>query len=283
MLTTKSEINYSYATIKLTKGRISKGLIALPKDLSNLFPPTNTTIKVYFDNLGIPLTKKFTSFQSKTHESRIGGMKEWYIKKQFKDGDEIVIQVIDKENFIYRLIPEDRFISTTKRLQSSLDKAKSEEEADARVLSIAQWTEVEKEKAILNEFFRYAFLENMGDRRYVSKRSEKAKETAPNNHKVILGGIYHGLCQVCEFGFLKRDNKPYFELHHINPDKGNHPKNLLVVCANCHRQFEYAAIKEDFNTDGWLIRIRFNRKEFSVKQIALETKFEQFYKQTFIQ
>jgi hypothetical protein len=282
MIKTKSEINYSYATVRLTKGRIAKGLIALPKDLAGMFPENNSKIQIYLDDSKTLFTKNFTSHTSKTNESRIGGMREWFENNKFKDGDEIVIQIIDKEKPVYRLIQEDKFISTTKKLQKCFDKSETDEEANENILTIAQWTELEKEKVIWNEFYRHTFLEKLEDRKYTQKQLDKAKETAPSNYRIILGGIYSGLCQVCEFGFLKKNNKPYFELHHIKPDKGHHPKNLLLICANCHKQFEHANVTEDFNSDGWLVRVKFNHAEFSVNQIALKTKSENYFKQTYL-
>lgn len=43
----KSQINYSYTTIKVTQSRINKGLIAIPVTLANWFPGHNDTIQVY--------------------------------------------------------------------------------------------------------------------------------------------------------------------------------------------------------------------------------------------
>jgi hypothetical protein len=56
-------------------------------------------------------------------------MADWFKETKIKSGDEIVIQVIDKENFIYRLIPEKKFISKTQELQHGFDNSESEQEA----------------------------------------------------------------------------------------------------------------------------------------------------------
>ncbi len=42
----KSEINYSYITIKATQSRIDKGLIAIPVSLTKWFPVHIDTIQV---------------------------------------------------------------------------------------------------------------------------------------------------------------------------------------------------------------------------------------------
>ena len=46
-------------------------------------------------------------------------------------------------------------------------------------------------------------------------------------------------CQLCGFSFLKRDGDEYAECHHLKPvsERGpDHEDNLLVVCANHHKQ-----------------------------------------------
>jgi len=64
-----------------------------------------------------------------------------------------------------------------------------------------------------------------------------------------------------------KNNKPYFEIHHINPLKGNHFKNLIVVCPNVHAQFTYAKLEQVFDNDGWLRKVKFNENMYPVYQI----------------
>ena len=98
---------------------------------------------------------------------------------------------------------------------------------------------------------------------------------------MLLGKIYLGHCQVCDFWFLKRDKNPYYEIHHLNPKIGNHIKNLILVCGNCHNQFEYADIKEEFK-DGWLSKLYFNNRIFDINQIISKHKIEEGTKEIFI-
>jgi predicted HNH restriction endonuclease len=97
-----------------------------------------------------------------------------------------------------------------------------------------------------------------------------------------LRDIYAGHCQICDFWFLKKDKEPYFEIHHLDPLRGHHPKNVVVVCGNCHNQFEHANVKQEFNDDRWLIRVSFNERTFLVKQVILITKIEPFVKELFV-
>lgn len=211
-----------------------------------------------------------------------GGVKDWFKENGIKSGDEIVIQVIDKENFIYRLIPEQKFVKETRELQLSLDNSESEWEASEKLTTLAQWTSLDKKQVVYNEYKRLVNTITAQDREYVENRLSRARETTPASLRTLLETIYQGHCQVCDFWFLKRDTRPYFEIHHLNPLKGHHPKNLVVVCGNCHNQFEYANVGHEFNNDSWLIRVLFNEGIYQVNQIALNIKWEDSVKSLFI-
>lgn len=279
MITVESPINYNYATVKITQSRLNKGLIAIPVSLTKWFPDSNTRLHVYLDDSSTPEIKNYSSFKSTTRECRIGGMAEWFRENKIKDGDEIVIQLIDKERSLYKIIPEQKFIVKTHEIQKKLDKAESELSAKDEIIHLAKWTGIDNKKVVLNEFLRLSNNIPHEERRYINKRSSKAREYVPFNLRALLSEVYQGYCQVCNFWFLKKDNWPYFELHHINPLLSNNPKNLIVVCANCHRQFEYANVRQEFNNDKWLIKVHFNNKIYPVNQIILKTKIEESFKQ----
>ena len=62
----------------------------------------------------------------------------------------------------------------------------------------------------------------------------------------ILKNLYNGKCQICNFTFKKKKDKNYSETHHIIPlgDNGSEEiKNVIIVCANCHKQLHYADVK----------------------------------------
>lgn len=278
----KSQINYSYATIKITQSRINKGLIAIPVTLTNWFPDHNDTIQVYLNDSPVSQTKHYSSYDSSTRECRIGGMRQWFQQNNITSGEEVVIQLVDKERFIYRLIPERNFILKTKELQDSFDNSETEEEASEQITTLAEWTDLDKQKVVLSEYNRLVTTAPTQERRYVKKHSNQAREGVPYNLRVLLGDIYRGHCQVCDFWFLKKDSKTYFETHHIYPLQGNNPKNLVLVCANCHRQFEYADVNQEFNDGGWLIKVSFNNRVYSLNQILLKTEVEESFKELFI-
>ena len=64
-----------------------------------------------------------------------------------------------------------------------------------------------------------------------------------------------------------KNGNPYFEIHHIDPLKGNHFKNLLVVSPNVHAQFTFADLEQHFDNYGWLRKVKFNEVTHNVYQI----------------
>ncbi|MEP9410375.1 MAG: HNH endonuclease [Candidatus Brocadia sp.] len=208
-------------------------------------------------------------------------MREWFEQNKVKNGDEIVIQVIDRDNFKYRLINESNFIIKTQRIQEKFDNSKDEQEASQNLIAISNWTKAEEEIVKLREFYRLIEQTKIQQRKRLDKKKSSAKESAPPNIKILFGKIYSGHCQVCDFWFLKKDKKPYFETHHINPENANHIQNLIVVCGNCHNQFHYADVKQEFK-EGWISRVFFNDRVFEVNQIAFKQKFEEATKEVFI-
>ena len=278
----KSKISYSYATVKLTQSRIDKGLIAIPVSLAEWFPDHNCIIQVYLNDLSVLQTKNYSSYNSTTRECRIGSMREWFEENDIKNGDEIVIQLIDKTNAVYRLTSERKFIAKAQALQNNFDNSDNEQRASEEIVKLAQWTNLDKEKTVSNEYYRLVNAMPIIKRDYIEKHSSRVRESIPVSLRTLLENIYKGYCQVCDFWFLKQDNQPYFETHHLNPLQGHHPKNIIVVCGNCHNQFEYANVQHEFNNDGWLTSVSFNGKLFLVHNLVLDTKPEESYKELFI-
>ena len=282
VLTKPSEITYDYATIRITQSRIDKGLLAIPVGLSERFPRHNQHVHVHLNASPESEAKRYSAYNSSTRECRIGGLKNWFEQNNVKSGDEIVIQFIDKEQFVYRLVPENRFISATRGLQHTFDIAKTVEEASSTVRDLASWTLSEENAVSINELNRLAGNPLSEGRNYTERRPARTRESLPANLRALLSRIYQGHCQVCDFWFLKRDRTPCFEVHHLDPIKGHHPKNVVVVCANCHNQFEYAEVQERFDDDRWLVTVVFNQKAFSVRQALTSAKPLAFTKRIFV-
>jgi len=278
----KSEINYDYKTIKVTKSRIDKGLLAIPRGFTNYLPKSNQKIKIYFNDSPNSQIKTFSSYYSSTNENRIGGLKDWYLENQIREGDELVLQIVDKDKYVYKLLAERIFIKKANAFQKDFDNSKNDNIALERIEQISKLTQVEKSRIAFNEFLRLAKYSNEEARKRIKIADRLSKENTPPNIRIILGSIYKGHCQVCSFSFRKRDNDPYYEIHHLEPHIGHHPKNLVLVCANCHRQFEYANVMKDFSKDGWLTKVFFNHSEYSLKQAINEISKQDFLKTVYL-
>lgn len=279
---TKSNIDYSYLTIQITKSRLDKGLIALPASLRDLFPKSNRDIQIYFDNNLLPISRRFSAYHSSTKEARIGGMKDWYESNKINEGDEIVIQVLDKDKYHYRIISENNFISSIISLREQLDKADSKEEAQSKLALITDITNEKLKSTAVKELSRVAKNENIKLRKKIKRKSTKVSESINPSLRVLFEEVYKGHCQICDFWFLKKDSNPYFEIHHLDPQFGHHPKNILVVCGNCHNQFEHSYVRNMYNNDGWLINVEFNQRKYRVKQALLEQDISLAYKEMHI-
>lgn len=281
-ITEKSEINYDYKTIRITKSRIEKGLLAIPKSFSNYLPKANQKIKVCLDESRIPQIKTFSSFDSSTNENRIGGLKNWFISNQVREGDELVLQILDKEKFIYRLLKEEIFLKMTKEFQLDFDNSMDDKIASEKIELISNLTQVDKTKIMYNEFLRLSKYSNDEVRKRLKTSNRFSREKTPTSIRVILGNIYKGFCQVCSFTFLKKDKNPYYEIHHLDAMSGHHPKNLVLVCANCHRQFEFTNVEKYSDENGWLSKVCFNQNEYLIKQAINEIEKQEFIKTIYL-
>lgn len=89
----------------------------------------------------------------------------------------------------------------------------------------------------------------------------------------MLEAVHNGKCQMCSFTFAKRDGKPYFEVHHVDPKRGHHPANLLVVCPNCHAQLEPTVVSDSEFVSGWLVGVKINGKRVAIRQPFVHLNF----------
>jgi len=273
MKTLQSNIPFSYRTIKVTQSRIDKGLLAIPVSLIDALPNLKTKVYVVTAVGEKPAPKNFTPYSSSSRECRIGGMRDFYDKFRIKEGDEIVVQVLDEETL--RIIPEKHFEDMIRRLEDGLDSSRDEDEADSKLQEVSGLTGSDLKEVVLNEYFRLSTAQ-VNERKQGVERASTRKETIPAGIKRLLTKIYEGKCQLTGFTFVMKNGNRYFEVHHIRPDIGNHVKNLLVVSPNVHAQFTYATVKESFDREGWLRHVEFNEEDFVVHHIidSVPTKFE---------
>ena len=273
----KNEIGYSYVTLKITRSRINKGLLAIPVSLLDKFPKEKQKITIFFDDEEKPSIKSFTLYNSSSQECRISGLTNWFVKNNIQNQDEIIIQFLDENERIYRIIKEEKFIEQVKILEDNISKTEKESDLEKHFEFLSLKVNKPKREVAIVEFLK---LNNQIMKRRDYKRSNisQVKENVPLSLRKILELIYEGKCQVSDFTLTQRNGKPYFEIHHIKPDWGNHLKNLLVVSPNIHAMFTHANCEEYFDNDGWLRKVKFNNEEFNVYQAIDNIKDKYFEK-----
>lgn len=260
---TITRIPFNYVTIKITNSRISKGLLAIPVSLIKLFPKQADQVYLVDENDHEEINS-FTPYVSSSRECRIGGMRDFYERYHVQSGDELVVQVLSKNRF--KILPEKLFEKKIVEFESKIDKASDDKEVNAAITGLAEFTTKNPDEILKNEFIRLS-NQNITARKIITRPNVKLRETVPPAIRKILLGLYEGRCQISGFSFVMTTGEPYFEVHHINPLKGNHVKNLLVVSPNVHAQFTYAKLQQFFDAEGWLRKVEFNGETHHVFQM----------------
>ncbi|MDO4880790.1 MAG: HNH endonuclease signature motif containing protein [Capnocytophaga sp.] len=259
-----SKLPLNYITIKVTKSRIDKGLLAIPVSLIDLFPK-NTKEIYLIDEIGNHWIKNFTPYQSSSRECRIGGMKSFYEKYGIQENDELIIQILDDGK--YRIIPEKLFQEKFTHHWNEFEQSNSEIDLKNNLSLISKISNL-SEKEVLQNIFVQLSNETIKERNIIERPSISVRESVNFSLRKILLEMYFGKCQLSGFTFIMKNGKPYFEIHHIDANKGNHLKNLLVVSPNIHAQFTYCNLEQTFDDEGWLRKVKFNNEQtFDVFQI----------------
>jgi hypothetical protein len=253
-------------TIYATGSRIAKGLLAIPRRFGGDFPTAKGKILVVFDDGTKVQPKIYVPYDPKIKESRIFGLSHWFTTRQIVAGDAITITVEDANRKIYR-IALDRFIQERRAVEArrQLYAADSPERAGKQLRKLA---ESKKETVYEIAFHEIAVMAQrpLMRRKRVTVLQRGRAEAVPPALRALLEAIHQGKCQICAFTFKKRDGTPYFEIHHLEADKGHHPMKVLVICPNCHAQLENATVTECERAMGWLVAVRINGKRFRVRQ-----------------
>lgn len=272
MVIEKSSLPFDYFTIKVTKSRINKGLLAIPVTLLDKFPQNKD--KIYLvDDLGIIEVKSFTHYNSSSKECRIGSLKEFYNRNNVLPGEEIVLQFLEEDKYFIttEISLKQKYQEFFLKIENEIDDEKAEE----LLKNLAKFANIEKQQLLKNEFIRLSSTE-ITDRNKIQTKESKQNEKTPILMRKILLELYKGKCQISDFTFTTKYGNLYFEVHHIAPEKGIHFKNLLVVSPNIHSQFTHCNVAHQFDSEGWLRKVKFNDIEYNVFQIIdkLPKKFE---------
>ncbi len=284
MQKTSSNIYINYETVKITQSRINKGLLSIPVSLIEHFPNEKRKIQVFFDEQKTPELKNFTPYTSSSRECRIGGMAKWYKENKVKAGQEIVVVTINKEEGVYRLMKESNFKNYIKKSFNQLVSTMENEEeghiVENTLEEMAQITNQSKKEILTGQFLK---LKNVAieKRKYEKVNTTKRKERVPYLMRKILEAVYDGRCQLTSFTFLQQNGKAYFEVHHIDENRGHDWKNLLVVSPNIHAQFTYGECTNYFyDRKGWLRKVDLCGETYLVMQLLDRIKAKHFEKNT---
>ena len=223
------------------------------------------------------------------------GLANWFRKHNFKDGDEILIEFLDHDHSIFSLKRETAFVNEVKSFQediiSLLYKERTDlpyenqgiieqeqKEIDDKLDIIAKKVNRNKKEILIAQYLAIQD-QSFDKRKYTRVNMKQRKERVPALYKRILEEVYQGRCQLSDFTFFQKNGKPYFEVHHIDHERGNDFKNLLVVSPNIHAQFTHANYEIFFDTEGWLRKVKFETTEYQVKQLLDKLSKEDFRKE----
>ena len=253
-------------TIYATDSRLSKGLLAIPRKFSEEFPSTKGKVLVVFDDGTKVEPKIYVPYDPKIKECRLFGLSRWFSRRAVVAGDAITITIEDPKNRVYRLALN-RFVEERRAVEARrlLYTATSDDIAVTQLRTLAESRRRKPQDIALEEIALLAQRPVAKRKRAMMLHRGRA-EAVPPPLRALLEAIHSGKCQICGFTFQKRDGRPYFEIHHIEPDQGHHPMNMLVICPNCHAQLENATVSDMERTMGWVVSLRINGKRFRVRQ-----------------
>lgn len=253
--------------IRASASRLDKGLLAIPQKFKGWFPAERGQIQVVFDDEDNARSLTFHPYDPVVKENRIFGLKNWFLKRNIREGDVISITVEDFGGRLYR-IALDRFVRERQEQKGrlKLQAATTDSEAEHEFTELSRLTKKRPRELAEEELLRMSRASARQPRPRVFLGAIERHEGVPSGIRVLLRELHEGKCQVCSFTFEKRNGEPYFEIHHLDPKIGHHPNNLLVVCPNCHAQFEHATVADFRWTGEWLVGVTINRKRFSIRQ-----------------
>ena|SRR5579872_911135 len=254
-------------TIRASASRLAKGLLALPQKFKDRFPSEKGQIQVVFDDEEKAKALTFHPYDPTVKESRIFGLGRWFLRRGVREGDLISVTLEDLDRRVYR-IALDRFVREREeqRARQKLYAARTDTDARQELNTLSRLTRKHGRELAQEELLRIAQGSVRQPRPRIIPRAAERHEGVSSGTRVLLRELHDGRCQLCSFTFEKRNGEPYFEIHHLDPQVGHHPSNLLVVCPNCHAQLEHAIITDFKWADSWLVGLTINGKHLAVRQ-----------------
>lgn len=232
-----------------------------------MFPGERGPIQIVFDDEDKTRPLTFQPYDPVAKETRIFGLGPWFSKRGVREGDLITITLEQVNKRLYR-IALDRYVRERQEEEARLrlETAKTDSEANQELTALSRLTAKRQRRQAQEELIRIAQESPRKSRPTVPPGAVERHEGVPSGIRVLLREVHSGRCQVCSFTFQKRNGEPYFEVRHLDPDVGHHPTNLLVLCPNCHAQFEHATVTDYRWADNWLVGVAINGKHVTVRQ-----------------
>ena len=253
-------------TIRASPSRLEKGLLAIPQQFKRLFPSERGQIQVVFDDEEKARRFTFHPFDPVAKENRIFGLAPWFSERGVRDGDLISVTV-ENPGTRYRLAL-DRYVREREeqKARTMLQAASTDSEASRELSKLSRLLSKRPRQLAQDELLRIAQDSLRRPRPRVHPAATERHEGAPSGIRVLLRELHGGRCQLCSFAFEMRSGEPYFEIHHLDPEIGHHPTNLLLVCPNCHAQLEHANVTDFRWADVWLVGVTINGKRIPIRQ-----------------
>ena len=183
---TESAAPFAYKTIRVTQGRIDKGLLAIPRTLLGYFPNSGRLVDVLLGPDETPATNPFTPYSASSREARIGSMGQFYRQFGVRAGDELVVQSLGDR---YRIMTESQFKALLSSAERGLDGAQDEADAEASICEIARISSTRFHNAALSEFYRLSQAKvDAPNRRHAV--APTAGESVPAALRKLLGVVY---------------------------------------------------------------------------------------------
>jgi predicted HNH restriction endonuclease len=147
--------------------------------------------------------------------------------KSKKNSNEIMVRILKKNQKL-----------TPKQNQRQLKLSKKEQEQE-EIIKIYKQENIDYEK-IIEELSSITASEE-------KKIKIKHKVYQRNNHTIaLLKTLRDFKCQICGHRIQKEKGGYYIEAAHIKPknQKGSEtPDNILILCPNCHKEFDYGNLQ----------------------------------------
>lgn len=172
-----------------------------------------------------------------TSRKRIRQQNHWRLTVQELDAQELSKLRADSQRGLNRIIRLAEATQEQHRVTEHRQREKAKGENLQRILRTS--AKINKRDEDLGDLLR----DVPDDHKLSHKQSRVLVSRAQRNARIAKKLKYHydGRCQMCRRTFRKKDGENYAEVHHLASN--DHPKNLIVLCATCHRMLHYAHVQ----------------------------------------